>query len=197
MGAPRPVAVLDADVLVPAGLRDVLLSLAAEGLYRPVWQEQILDEMARNATRLRIESGVDQQTALLGAAHLLEQMARAFPDGALGRAEWEALTDDLTNDPKDRHVLAAAVAADVSHLVTSNTKDFPKNSVPVGIAVMKPNTFACQLLDDDPEGVLAAIESISARLNSPHLTVVELAKSMAGGQNLPLFGERLLLLLAE
>ena len=42
----RPVAVLDANVLVPAGLRDLMLSCADVGVFRPVWQAEIEDEVA-------------------------------------------------------------------------------------------------------------------------------------------------------
>ena len=45
----RIVAVLDACVLVPAGLRDLLLSMADVGLFRPVWQEEIEDELLWSA----------------------------------------------------------------------------------------------------------------------------------------------------
>ena len=41
----RPVAVLDACVLIPAALRDLLLSCADVGVFRPIWQDEILDEV--------------------------------------------------------------------------------------------------------------------------------------------------------
>jgi hypothetical protein len=47
-----PVAVLDANVLVPAGVRDVFLSIAEAGLFIPVWQGEIEEEVLRNASRL-------------------------------------------------------------------------------------------------------------------------------------------------
>jgi hypothetical protein len=42
------VAVLDANVLYPQWLRDLMLTLAAIGYYEPRWSDRIIDEMRRN-----------------------------------------------------------------------------------------------------------------------------------------------------
>ena len=44
----RPAAVLDANVLYPARLRDLFLRLAIAGLYRALWSERIFDECFEN-----------------------------------------------------------------------------------------------------------------------------------------------------
>lgn len=77
----RPVAVLDAAVLIPPGLRDLLLSCAHVGVFRPVWQDEILDEVRRNATCLLVQrQGLTADEATMAVKHTLEQMATAFPD---------------------------------------------------------------------------------------------------------------------
>jgi hypothetical protein len=50
-------------------------------------------------------------------------MERAFPDAMV--AGHEALIPSMANDPKDRHVLAAAVRGRADVIVTSNVRDFP------------------------------------------------------------------------
>jgi hypothetical protein len=40
-------ALLDACVLYPVGVRDLLLSVAERGVYVPYWNADILDEMER------------------------------------------------------------------------------------------------------------------------------------------------------
>lgn len=40
----RPIALLDANVLYPARLRDLLMRLAIAGQYQARWSDQILDE---------------------------------------------------------------------------------------------------------------------------------------------------------
>ena len=46
------IAVLDANVLYPQWLRDVMLTLAAMGYYEPRWSSRIIDEMRRNVLTL-------------------------------------------------------------------------------------------------------------------------------------------------
>ena len=59
-GSSRYTAILDANVLYPNLLRDILLSLAAAGLYHARWTAQINDEWTRNLVRNRpdIESKI-------------------------------------------------------------------------------------------------------------------------------------------
>ncbi|MEM8879755.1 MAG: PIN domain-containing protein, partial [Pseudomonadota bacterium] len=45
------IACLDACVLYPTVLREVLLGVAEAGLYRPVWSARIVEEWARAAAK--------------------------------------------------------------------------------------------------------------------------------------------------
>ncbi len=45
---PSPTALLDANVLYPAGLRDLLLRLADRYLYAPLWSADIHEEWMRS-----------------------------------------------------------------------------------------------------------------------------------------------------
>ena len=44
-------ALLDACVLMPINLTDVLLRLAKAGTFRPLWSAEVLDEVRRNLPR--------------------------------------------------------------------------------------------------------------------------------------------------
>jgi len=129
-------AVLDACVLYPIGLRDVLLDIAIElGMYRPLWSATILDEVERNL----VKGGrctPDQ------AAGLRKAMTDTFPEAEV--SGFEHLMTEMTNHPKDRHVLAAAVAGEAEIVVTSNLRDFPQEACQaVGIRRMHPDDFLC------------------------------------------------------
>ena len=158
----RPLAVLDACVLIPAALRDLLLSCADVGVFRPVWQDEILNEVKRNGSRLLVErSGLTAPAALASVEHILSRMADAFPDAGVNSSLWVPLVPDMTCDRKDRHVLAVAVGAAATHLVTDNTRDFPVASRPHGVAVVKPDRFMRDQLASSPNTVQLELQGCS------------------------------------
>lgn len=81
-------ALLDTCVLWPSLQRDFLLSLAAEGAYRPVWSHVILDELAYEEAVKLVRRGFELTEAESRARHLVEQMRAAFGDAEVGG--WEA-----------------------------------------------------------------------------------------------------------
>jgi predicted nucleic acid-binding protein len=116
------VVVLDANALVPAVVRDSLLSAARAGPYRVRWSEAILAEVRGALLRLRPTRMSDEQ-----ADRLIATMTAAFPDAAV--RSYAGLIDAMQNDPKDRHVLAAAVQIGARVIVTLNLKDFPQSAL--------------------------------------------------------------------
>jgi hypothetical protein len=64
----------------------------------------------------------------------------------------------MTCHEKDRHVLAAAVKADASILVTENVKDFPAEAtVPYNVDVLTPDQFLLELFDASPTSVVRTL----------------------------------------
>lgn len=161
------VAVLDANVLFPAVLRDHLLHLAEQGVYRPLWTDAILQEMRRAILAKR----PDLSTAQMD--HLEEQMRHAFPE-AWVEDGYQQLVPLMPNEAGDRHVLAAAVYAKAWAIVTYNVRHFP-NQVCASYAVQTflPDDFLCHLLQEDPEGVLRALAAHAQDLQRPPQTPVD------------------------
>jgi predicted nucleic acid-binding protein len=79
----------------------------------------VLAELDRNLARRGLD---DKQIR-----HRIDQMNAAFPDALV--TGFEALIGQMANDPKDRHVLAAAVRGGAEVLVTENLRDFPPEAV--------------------------------------------------------------------
>lgn len=149
-----PRAVLDACVLLPMPLADTLLRLAeSPRLYRLQWTEDILQEVTRNLIR-------HWHVLADRAQHRAEQLRKHFPEAWV--TGYESLIPSMTNQEKDRHVLAAAVRGGADVIVTYNAKDFPPAALePWGIERQGPSTFLRQLYDLDPE----LVEQLLRRLN--------------------------------
>ena len=107
----RFTVILDANVLGGALKRNMLLSLAAAGLFRPRWSNRILDETERANSRItKGNTNTHRQR---------EEIERAFPDGLV--TGFETFGDKLDlPDPDDNHVLAATIETAAAVIVTDN-----------------------------------------------------------------------------
>jgi predicted nucleic acid-binding protein len=165
-------AVLDACVLYPFSLRDSLLRLAARELYDVRWSQRILDETIRNL--------VDQRISEEQAAHLTAEMTRAFPEACVPEEAIAALEGSMTNDAKDRHVLAAAVAGGAEALVTFNLRHFPDSAcAPYSVTPLHPDEFLLNLHAIEPRVVTEAITAQASVLHKPPKTFDELLEMLA------------------
>jgi len=160
--------VLDACVMLPQNLNNLLLTLAEERLFAPVWTNTLLDEVRTNLVK---KFGVTTGQA----AHRIQQMQQAFPFAADEARGYERLIPAMKNQRKDRHVLAAAVASGAALIVTANLRDFPTAALkPLGIEAVHPDEFLLDQLDLDRPRVLAALDRLVARNTRAPQTVSEL-----------------------
>jgi predicted nucleic acid-binding protein len=160
-------ALLDANVLYSAGLRDVLLRFADRRLYRPKWSDAIHEEWIRTV----IANRPDLTPAIL--ARVRETMNGHFPDALV--AGFESLIEALRlPDPDDRHVLAAAIQGRADVIVTQNLRDFPPERLNgFGLEARHPDTFAVNLFTLYPGAALAAIRDHRAALRNPRRSPLE------------------------
>lgn len=160
-GSARYTVILDANVLYPALLRDVLLSLAHADLYSAKWTADIRREWTRNLLANR--PGMEQQVAAAAAA-----MEEAIPDCLV--TGYEHLIEGLRlPDPNDRHVLAAAIAGHADAIVTWNEKHFPRNVLdPFGVELQTPDEFVLNQIMLEKMTALAAIKRMRERWERPH-----------------------------
>lgn len=154
-------ALLDASVLYPAPLRDVLLELAITDVYRAKWSSAIHDEWI-NAL-MRNEPHRDR-AALERTRALMDRATRdCLVEG------YEALIPSLLlPDMNDRHVLAAAITGRCDVIVTANLKDFPDRDLhQYGIEAQHPDDFLGNHLSLAPGLFCEAIRRVRARLKNP------------------------------
>ena len=160
-------AVLDANVLYGAFGRDVLLRLAAGGLYRPRWTARIETEWVAALLTARTDLEPERLARTCAA------MARAFPDAEVKDFETHEAGLALP-DPDDRHVLAAAIEGGAGEIVTWNVRDFPEEALrPLGMEAVSPDAFVGSMMEEDPERVAEVLRHHRAGLLHPPLTAAE------------------------
>ncbi len=116
-------ACLDACVLYPTVMREILMGVAAAGLLTPIWSERICEEWRRAAERRVPGDGVIA-SGEIAALNAKWPKARcpAAPD--LEAQLW-------LPDAHDIHVLATALSAEADCIITLNLKDFPRRELAV------------------------------------------------------------------
>lgn len=152
MAAPRKY-LLDACVLFPTVLREILIGAAAEGLYTPVWSARILEEWAR-ATR-KLGPGAEDQAR----AEILS-LRRHWPRAEVSEAPAVAARLVLP-DENDLHVFAAAIASGCDGIITVNASDFPKHVLAAeGLERRDPDGFLWELASHAPEAMARVVEAV-------------------------------------
>jgi hypothetical protein len=161
------IAVLDACVIYPAPLRDLLMYLAVKDVYRARWTDTIHEEWIRSVLANRPDLNRAQ---LERTRELMNRHARdSLVTGCEGWIESLRLPD-----PNDRHVLAAAIHAGADVIVTFNLSDFPADSLAgFGIAARHPDDFCCGLTDRTLDDVLDSARLQRASLRNPPKTAEE------------------------
>ncbi|MGB7980001.1 MAG: PIN domain-containing protein [Candidatus Nanopelagicales bacterium] len=155
-------AVLDTCVVWPSVQRDFLMSMAIEGLYRPLWSEAILEELHRHEQVKLLDRGEDPAEALVRADNLLGNLRAHFDDALV--VGWEPLEGSYgLPDVDDEHVVATAVVGGAGAIVTENLRHFPADRVPANIQVLPAKEFAANTADVSPERAARAICQMSAR----------------------------------
>lgn len=163
-------ALLDTSVLWPSLQRDFLLSLAVEGLYRPLWSTAILAELESHEARKLVNRGEQLSDATIRAQRLVAEMATAFDDALV--ENWEPLDGGFgLPDPDDEHVVAAALVGGAEVIVTDNLKDFPPERIPEPIKVISAAEFAADTVAVSPDISQRALRVMSARFFNPPRTV--------------------------
>lgn len=137
----KPIAVLDACVLAGTVRRLLLVALAREGAFTPVFSQRILDEAHRAIPKTYKNSAMSDAEKSKRADGVIASLVSQFPDGSV-KAE-DALSDITLPDPDDVHVVAAAVNAQARFIVTENLKDFPqKRLTGLGLEPISTDAFA-------------------------------------------------------
>jgi predicted nucleic acid-binding protein len=165
-GSSRYTVILDANVLYPNLLRDILLSLVVADLYHARWTTSINEEWTRNLTSNRPD--IEPKIPLL-----LELVNAAVPDCLV--QNYQYLIDSLVlPDPDDRHVLAAAIVGHADAIVTANLRDFPVQVLAQhDLEAQHPDDFIMNQLGLRPFDALEVFKGVRARRINPKTSATE------------------------
>lgn len=148
-------ALLDTCVIYPTVMRQMLLGVAGQGGFTPLWSARIIAEWQHAARKLGPEG-----------------QAQAGAEAALLAVHWpgaevpypESLEARLwLPDPADTHVLAAAVAGSADVIITLNRKDFPGHILAEeGLSRADPDAFLMGFYEAQPEMVTQVGQTVLA-----------------------------------
>jgi len=161
----RFIAVLDTNVIYPVEIRDLLFWFAHYDLYTPKWSTHVFDEWRD----VMIRKGVNEEEAEKRTA----RANLAFPDALV--TKYNGLIKGLTlPDPKDCHVLAAAIKCNANVIVTNNLKDFPTEYLAsFGVDVKSADDFLTDIIDLNQELAIKAFRELVVNRRNPDLDEYE------------------------
>ena len=141
------VVLTDANVLYARVLRDYLLYAAEYRAIAVAWSAQILQETVDHLVMNRSGFTRAAADALVAAVTNTFPYAQRDPQPEhFARIQHLALPDE-----GDRHVIAAALAAESDIVCTENTADFPDDlATEFGFVVLTPDRLLCRLIAEFP-----------------------------------------------
>ena len=163
--------VLDACLMANYGVCDLFLRLAERPrLYSPKWSDKVLQETGR------VHQKLNWPAHLCTSWH--REVATHFPEALVEDAS--CLEPVLVNDAKDRHVLATAIRAGCTTVVTFNLRDFlPESLSPWDIHAVHPADYLITLYSISPDVVIAKLGDMAgARKISAEAGLSKLSKSV-------------------
>jgi predicted nucleic acid-binding protein len=158
-------AFFDSNVFFGARLRSIIMTLAQTNAFRARWSEDVHREWMQAVIKRRPELTL----------HDLESTRRQIDAAVLDClvTGYEGLTTSLNlPDPKDCHVLAAAIVAKSSAIVTFNLKHFPDEALrPYGIHAVHPDKFLLDIDGLTNEALFRAVEADRKHYANPPLAL--------------------------
>ncbi|MFB6374622.1 MAG: PIN domain-containing protein [Bradymonadaceae bacterium] len=164
--------IYDACVLYPASLRSFLMWLGYHDLVHARWTDRILDECFDNLLANRADLDPED------LSRTRELMCEAIPDCLVEDFQHHISELELP-DEDDRHVLAAAIEAGASSIVTFNLDDFPNERLQsYDLQAVHPDDFVCELLRTEPDAVMKCLQEEASIRQNPNRSELDVCRSL-------------------
>ena len=158
--------VLDTNCVLPLFLRDLLIELALNGAFTPIWSEEIFGELTRNSERVGMPTERAEQ--------LVSVLRELFPDQVFDLGG-KALEGSVFPDPGDEHVVALALVGGAQLIVTFNLKDFMGLEA-LGISVVSPDELLLRVTAEMPNRVKFGLSQLLKRYSAPQISQEQYAE---------------------
>jgi predicted nucleic acid-binding protein len=147
------------------------MQLAVEGLVAARWTDAIHDEWIRSVAH----TGDVSRARLLATRDLMKSVL-----SEADVQDYERHVGAITlPDSNDRHVLAAAIEAHASIILTWNLRHFPESETArYNIAARDPDSFLTALCGSDAEAVAAVVDAARANLKLSEPTAEEYLRAL-------------------
>ena len=142
-------------------------------MYQPLWSDELLQEV--NTVLVRNLRRTKEQ-----AERRIQVMRDYFPEAIVSVLEDLSAALSCIPDPKDRHVLAAAIRGGAQAIVTSNVKHFPANCLgQYDVVCQSPDEFLVHQFHLNPDLVLQKLDEQAASIKQERAQIIERLKLVA------------------
>jgi len=161
------IAVFDACILYPFHLRNIIVQAAVDRLVEARWTDAIHDEWIRN---LATGAPAIPLERLLTTRQLMNE---ALPTAMVCEYQNHISVVNLP-DPKDRHVVAAGIAAGASVILTWNLRHFPLTVLKkFGLRRETPDAFLSGLYDEVPDFMIVSLANARRNLTKTRASALD------------------------
>lgn len=158
------IVIFDACVLYPFHLRNIVVQIAVDRLVDARWTDEIHDEWVRNLV-------ADVPGIPIERLQVTRRLMNdALPDATV--VDYQAHIEAITlPDAGDRHVVAAAITAGASVILTWNLRDFPTRELKKhGLVPQTPDDFLTDLYEKAPDLTVATLANARRNLSKTRVS---------------------------
>ncbi len=116
---------VDANVLFSVVKREIIVSMALDGLLNIRWSEKILDEMREALHKLFVKKYANVLEATRNSLRVYNSIRVSFPSFLVSEDFSSQVSQQILPNPVDVHVLQAAIYCNADVIVTDNVRHFP------------------------------------------------------------------------
>lgn len=158
------VAVFDACILYPFHLRNIVVQAAVDRLVEAHWTDTIHEEWIRNLA-------ANAQAIPMQRLQITRQLMNDALPTAMVTGYEEHVPAVALPDPDDRHIVAAAIAAKASLILTWNLRHFPEVELKkFGLQRMTPDEFLSGLFEKAPDLVIGSLANARRNLSKSQVS---------------------------